>query len=878
MARQIYNTDFKLFMEGVEVPFMSVTISSNPNGNEASINLPADKNIFSLKPKTCVQLFFKEWYKSDEDAGWRLCFDGYYSGLYEIVEVGKGKAFTIICRDVRMDIRKSPAALAFEPDSGEGVIETERFYNYMGLFHTWVARGYTPKKTPGQPIVNYGTILNEITYVIAYFAGAASGEKAKPSNTIKGEFSYSSSYGGGIAPKNYTEPPKCGLFFDSIVRGLWLESVGGTTVNAFMNKRARLDKKVFIPRNIASYRFWRTQSAGASLGNFLMGNARFTSVEAAICRTAAIFQMKISACCTPSMINIDDNSLANEFVIDEDVRKFLVKRGSAEYGPPFLLNEMMFLPPLDFTAPPNCNLLFPPLYSRFTWQHDFDVDITRGRFDQTEVFGGENGSGLHAATIQVPNALFDINRQDYKDDVDYYNRRKPPITMQERYSGVNVFFDSVDYLMAARDANENMVNNSFPPDKKNALLKAKKELEDRINELNSSTNTNISSSALIKLQEKYQQTQKAIDDGEKKRIPANTDNYLKRHAVLKFINAKYGGRVASIDMQFNPFLLNGFPIIVFADSNDFEKNISKDVIGTIQQIQHQIVISTQSGDFTTSIVINNARYVDEPTDMDPFGSPLYMKATNRDIAIYDINKFKYQSVIDGLEKTYLTPTPKSSQRLKPIDNTEDILYDLEPEIPIKNEGYVYAKDLLTVSDEDFRSGKHTNMYLDESYEPNRIDEFYRKVFKLGLSFMVGNEGGNYFMFDTIHEAVEELKKNKDSLLTDYDDAVNYIYREICSADALFHGLYECSILGSNNTYINKVTNFDPKEIKNRYFGITQYKMTNLGDKCPRGLIPGIFSTVRENMPVTAFLQERRRAVEEYYDHVTSSNHFVRSNG
>jgi hypothetical protein len=58
MPRKGYNYNFKMFLEGIEIPFQSANIICTPNGVEASINLHSNEQLLNLAPKTAVQIFF----------------------------------------------------------------------------------------------------------------------------------------------------------------------------------------------------------------------------------------------------------------------------------------------------------------------------------------------------------------------------------------------------------------------------------------------------------------------------------------------------------------------------------------------------------------------------------------------------------------------------------------------------------------------------------------------------------------------------------------------------------------------------------------------------------------------------------------------------
>ena len=108
MPKKAYNYNFKMFMEGVQVPFKSIQIMCTPNGVEANINLLSNRQVFDLKPKTAVQVFYRDWVPINGKHGWRLLFDGFLSSYVKNDQSTQGRGLSIVCRDFRMDIRKAP--------------------------------------------------------------------------------------------------------------------------------------------------------------------------------------------------------------------------------------------------------------------------------------------------------------------------------------------------------------------------------------------------------------------------------------------------------------------------------------------------------------------------------------------------------------------------------------------------------------------------------------------------------------------------------------------------------------------------------------------------------------------------------------------------
>lgn len=842
--RQGYKLNFKMFMEGVEIPFKSATITCTPNGAEASINIYSSENAYSIKPKTSVHIFFKEWFGSKPE--WKLLFDGYFSSFYEIDEATEGRMLAMICRDFRMDMRKTSAALVMDEVTSLGTYDN--LFNIMGVFKEWSTGSINPNEQKKENIIVIDNSLETITSMAQKMAGTAGFKGMVQKN---GEYGYT----------NYIDlihNTNAGSFLDAIVRGMWIQSVGGVAVATFLNKRLRADKKFLIPKHRAGTLFWYRDVASIIIGSHIMGNAGFTSIEAAIMRVAGLFNTRVYSCNSPSLIPVKVGEPSNEFVIDESVRDYMVDKNGAEFGAKYILNETMLLPPLEFTAPPNCNILFPSMYERVEWRQDYDVDYTRGYFRLTNTLSSEESmTDPLSVACQVPNDLVRSLREDTT------GRVKPPLTDEEKYKGVNVLFDTVEDAMAQSDLQDTLLELGITPEARDRILAEVDKLNESI-ELDGLSDVEKQE---LKNQIELLRIERTELDRKSDEIEGATHgSAVKRHAMIKFVNSRYLGRVASVDGMFNPYVVCGFPALIISGKLADTGRPIKDIIGMVQQVRHSIVITTGGGDAATSLTVSTPRFTDEPTDMDPMGSPLYMKETDPVAAEIDINTLEY------VNSNYLVKNP--SVRVS-INNAEDkSVYDT---INIAQEpDYKYAKDLLTLCGHDRDSAKRTTLYIDKEYEPNHIAKFYKLVLRHKKdSLMVGSyidehAKKKYFMYDSIHEAVENLKM---TMPPDYEQCMEYVSRDICSADAFFHGILGATSL-VDGEYINKVDNFDGTILHKEYHGVSNLQWNNDPRIKPLtvnegGLmdLPGALSSITENMPFTYFIKERRDTVMNYHKSV-----------
>ena len=1009
-----FNLLFRMYMEGVLTPFKSANIICTPNGVEASINIFSNKMVYDLKPKTAIQIFYKDW-TSIDNQGWRLMFDGFFSAIIKEDNATEGRMVSISCRDFRADIRKAPAYLSYTGDQPLGTIN---MYAMNGLYETGIVKGTalgSVRKVGNREYENQSCNLAEVMRYIAgtaYNKGTTDGNKnviTNPTTTttpapepvgyvpntssfinysglkikgvIKSAFKDTAQYYAtemnstaatvmsqqakandqatqGI-PSLLAKPEssyetmadsfqnneegkaKCGLFLDAFIRGLWSEAAGGTAIGVFMNKRIRMDKRFFVPQNRAGYNFWNRKDAALEVGGYMMSDSRFSSLEAAIMRCAALFMVRVYSCNTPTLIPVSKEKSAHnpystdvyaadvfnrkptqgkilDFIIDDSVRENLIDNKNNNFGGKYILNETMLLPPLEFTAPPNCNIFLPPFCNRTSWQFDTDAEITRGYYSVVDSMSGYGSDqALNRLGIQVPNTLFDRSSEKsslYKGSSkkDEYGRFKPPITLEERYKGISLSYGEVNEDVAKDEVvAESRVNKSLNNKVAEKKLKEKAEdvalwkMPDFVNaaqyNIAISNITEIAAKDLINSKKKELATKRAQE--ELKDGP--TTNALRRHALIKYLNEKYAGNVMTIDMMFNPYPMCGFPGMFVDDEEASGAQSAKTVLGMVQQVKHIIAISPGGAEASTTVLMNNARFVDNPTDMDIDGNALYLGATDKKAAEIDIDKIQYiKDLNQNNQEVYRVPDP--------VPATARVLnskaYDMAL---VTNPGKIYAKDFLSISTASSKGGRSNIYYLDKEYDPQHISLFYKKVLLHNeQSFMIGSYQGEeiasvnystnviedststkYFIYDTMHEAVIELRANRKELLYDYDAAMKFVSRNICSADAFYQGILGLSVLSQDNDgnsiYVCNEEEFDDSIIYDEYFGITTEDFNKaslqLGPLTPfysilnvmidGGLLEsdGDLSSILETTPITAFIKERKQAVKNY---INEANKFA----
>ena len=850
-----------MWLEGIEVNCQAFTVKSTPGGNEAMISMYATKELWNLKPNTHVVI----GYQDPSDRNWYLMFEGSFSRFDDSETATQGRSLSLIARDYRMDIRRAPAALAWDPVSDPLKVRT--YYNPMGIFQNYCVKGIHPKGRPGTDIQTYnGSGLLDLSSAIKMIAGSAFGAGLTVKN---GEYTYNSSYGTIFNYKvSATNPntPEPSTMLDAIIRGLWLQSVSGTSMMSFLNRRLRVEKKIFTPINAAGYSFWKRQDVGMNMASHLMGNARFSSLEAAFMRMAAVFSVHPHSCATPSLIPVDGESASSKWVMDPNVRRFLVERQSAEFGAPQVINTTMLLPNLEFTAPPNFNVIPPSFYDNKSTSYDISMDVTRAHFTQTHVLSDKGGNELGAMSIQFPNSLFDNNKIGAPDDE--HKRRVPPMTTEEKYKGVNVYRSTIANRIVMDDARSLIASDYTSNKAREAIDKEIKQINEEIKQINGNGEVNsdvLKASGLTAGQVESLERQLQVRRDEKvarrekinNKNRGNSANAAQRHSIIKFMNQKFKGRVSTCEMMFNPFITCGFPGLIMGDYNNPDKSASESIIGMVQQVKHQVWIRPDGTDASTAIVMSNSRLMNEPTSVNDTGAPLYMRPTRGKDAEIDINTYEYKNA------GYTIPAAKAPEQLENADQ----IYAAKKSESVQN--YPYVKDLVTLTIEDLKQGKRNKVYLDDNYEPNRIAKFYSEVFRgnsnhLMIGSFVENNETKYYMYDTIHEAVTNLARKKD-MLEDYQNSYEYVRRNVCSIDEYFINILGCSVAihKKNGDTDYEIVQAQKSAARQKYYGVTTAWYNDNQSRYSRMSGPGGFSTIEEHVPVTAFIQERVDAVNNY---------------
>lgn len=99
--------DYKLYIEGIEVPFTSANITSSVNQmSQATIQIPPTRSVRLIRPRSLVHIFFRDDYRGPLPFGefqaesvWRLLWEGEIMG-YSYTKSGVARQITLQCQDL----------------------------------------------------------------------------------------------------------------------------------------------------------------------------------------------------------------------------------------------------------------------------------------------------------------------------------------------------------------------------------------------------------------------------------------------------------------------------------------------------------------------------------------------------------------------------------------------------------------------------------------------------------------------------------------------------------------------------------------------------------------------------------------------------------
>lgn len=817
-------------LEGVRAPFFSANIQETTDGVFANISLIPTSNVMELAVGTSVQLFFKEITTIPESIKnnrnqWRLMFDGEFRGFNTFETAKAGAGITILCKCFRNYFRRVAMGFLF---SGEfGASATTKTGKSYGVQHL------TQVNIDDLSLGSFKTKVQAFVAKGSEYAASIGDEKSSVAE--RAFMSVMTSFWNNTKSAN---PMARNIGYRTkLVRKIigFKNSMG---FNSFQNA-----DMPFTPNSIYN-----------NMVQLFVSNSGMSMIESGIQEIANHFKFNFFHCATPTFISDiystekdkdgkskikSNNKNLTEFTIPMADPNYSVKytytktskvgkNGKAvetvtttaedvqskmmPAGNPNRLNQMMILPLIPYTAPPKCNILFPALFRSISYAVDYDSDTTRAM-------------GL------TPYAF----KADAKDITNFWNaetffypyvgsedKNLTPVTLDEYRKGVIPFVHTMNRTDAATN---NKMNMKYLKDRVARQLKEKKKLNEG-SDLKEEADKNLDEIAKKELgvqEEAFEKEAKA--NATTTDPPMKTTQDSKNKIVqYEYLFKKHMRRQVNVAGPFNPYSVCGFPMVLLKeDTRDISMvQIPQSMAGLLIQKTHTIDAQAMTAD--TTHLLSNFRPISEPTGFDLYGQPVYSK--NHGLKnISEFNDSFWEQSENGINipnETNFRTTYKTS----PGDTKNGIKYrfydDISNQLTSSNRSdreisylnifrstWRLARDFgaysqITSKDPNAKAVRASarGAWLDYFYAPQVIGKVYAGIlynkrssdFFDGGIMMQENPNGNadeYSSYATVHEAVETKLEHKDMINKNYDEALNYIWRPICSESEFYLGIMDC---------------------------------------------------------------------------------------
>lgn len=582
----------------------------------------------------------------------------------------------------------------------------------------------------------------------------------------------------------------------SVFTNIWYFTQLYNPIIRTVNARHKMIRKFVAFRNAAGYRAFAADRTSLgqtddyqALAEIIGGSSALCTINTMIERIGNHYRFFTFHMGSPAFVS--DISKEKNIVSTDDRR--VDKYGDFAEGTNKRLTSMFIAPLLAYTAPPRCNILYPILYNQISYSLDYDNDLTRGI-----------GSIMHALRSQAAGQQTFGMRSFVMPMVGRYGSLTP-VTMEEYDKGVTPYTSAMSSKYIGR---------SLRAEFKDGKEKLKKEQDRRASQTGESKDS----------------AHQAISWKDTRR----------KLLAYEMMYKKYMQRQASIRGPFNPYATIGFPMVVVAENDKVATvQVPKSMIGFLVQKVH--TINAQAGEASTIFSLTHFRPVNEPTDMDDYGQPLFSATTDREKSKKDVFESTIGKALYNVADNF---APKGKKKKgKPADDidrdtsatldgtavkgeTKGVKYELNPEYfegLEKNEiinysesrrtyeknfriKYPYANDFLDYAWYDIINKRTKKVvetkilsvpgpWLDGIYLPQYVGSFYRRLFfdkqEEDLEFSImgwPDRQVNKSVYDTIHEAVEKnIDKNNEF---EYLDAINDIWRPICTESQFYLGIMD----------------------------------------------------------------------------------------
>jgi hypothetical protein len=173
--------DYKLYIEGIEVPFTAANITTSVNQmSQASIQIPPTRSARLIRPRSLVHIFFRDDYRGplpfgefQSESVWRLLWEGEIMG-YSYTKGTQARQITLRCQDFisywasTMQYQLSADQAAFQRAQRKLIVGSKRAnVSIISILQEYFVKTFSAAGTMPEAIVG---IVQRFTEQLVHFA------------------------------------------------------------------------------------------------------------------------------------------------------------------------------------------------------------------------------------------------------------------------------------------------------------------------------------------------------------------------------------------------------------------------------------------------------------------------------------------------------------------------------------------------------------------------------------------------------------------------------------------------------------------------------------------------------------------------------------
>ncbi len=354
--------NFKMYIEGIEVPFVQIQINATANQpSQAQIAMVPTDSIYNIRPRSLVHIFFFDDYvgpepfgKSQDSPVWRLLWEGEVVG-FGFTKSPSGRSFTLRCADLSNYWASCKQYFLGGGDLGWSGAERTLFI--------------------GSKSVKLN-ILNEITAFYQKFFSKKAGET-----------------------KSKTFPEALACMMQSFTEDLIYWET--------LNNRIRLSNKVVVLQDDNVEKLLKVQAFEKVIRGMHGNMGGRVSLLDFLNNLKQLIYYNHVPIVAPPFLPVDSEITSTNQCLPRDPKEnpILNQLSSTDLSTgQGTLTSFLFKPNVYMSLPPRCNVLFPDSISSITFNRNFMSEPTRIRMIADHaVFNGQ----IFQAIFVAPSELVD---------------------------------------------------------------------------------------------------------------------------------------------------------------------------------------------------------------------------------------------------------------------------------------------------------------------------------------------------------------------------------------------------------------------------------------------------------------------------------------